>query len=542
MAKKIFSLQNKLSLFFASIAIFLVVIFIALVSFFGLTNSEAKRVNAHISTELDYIHDKIYSDCTSVTLDGINLAASISASSNGFLESREISAAEFLRRPDLIEPYLESQIYFLTALINSRACGGTFIILDTTANPDLPDSKNSKAGLFLVKTQPLFTKMLGVWVHILRGPADIARKNGINLRGEWRLEYDFSENDTFDAIIESSRKNSHLPFSRLYYWTHRLVLKNYPESEFLLIVPIITKDGTVLGVCGIAISDIMFKQLYSPTTEEFTGLFSVTAPIKENKFLASEGFMAGNYYVSGHFLGENLDIAEKSEANDFTKFNGVSGSYGGKYLPLRLYSEGSPYENEKWAVAVMLPEKTLDAAISGNSKNFYLALAIILIVAIAASVMLSRYYMKPVHKAFDSIKHNSFDEDSGYLEISDLFEFLAEKDKEHEKELVDLEKKTEDAKANFEDAQSRLEKFVDRQKYEVDAESYQMFMENIGTLTKKERQIFDMYISGFSAKDIVETSGITENTLKFHNKNIYGKLGISSRKEMLMFAEIMNAK
>ena len=26
---------------------------------------------------------------------------------------------------------------------------------------------------------------------------------------------------------------------------------------------------------------------------------------------------------------------------------------------------------------------------------------------------------------------------------------------------------------------------------------------------------------------------ITENTLKFHNKNIYGKLGVPSRKELL---------
>ena len=32
--------------------------------------------------------------------------------------------------------------------------------------------------------------------------------------------------------------------------------------------------------------------------------------------------------------------------------------------------------------------------------------------------------------------------------------------------------------------------------------------------------------------------GISPNTLKYHNKNIYSKLGISSRKQMLRFAAL----
>lgn len=30
---------------------------------------------------------------------------------------------------------------------------------------------------------------------------------------------------------------------------------------------------------------------------------------------------------------------------------------------------------------------------------------------------------------------------------------------------------------------------------------------------------------------------ITENTLKYHNKNIYSKLGVSSRKQLIEIAE-----
>ena len=33
--------------------------------------------------------------------------------------------------------------------------------------------------------------------------------------------------------------------------------------------------------------------------------------------------------------------------------------------------------------------------------------------------------------------------------------------------------------------------------------------------------------------------GIKENTFKFHNKNIYQKLGVSSRKELMRYATLM---
>lgn len=58
----------------------------------------------------------------------------------------------------------------------------------------------------------------------------------------------------------------------------------------------------------------------------------------------------------------------------------------------------------------------------------------------------------------------------------------------------------------------------------------------IETLTKAERRIFECYLAGHDAKEIVDTLGIKESTLKFHNRNIYEKLGVSSKKEMLRYA------
>ena len=55
---------------------------------------------------------------------------------------------------------------------------------------------------------------------------------------------------------------------------------------------------------------------------------------------------------------------------------------------------------------------------------------------------------------------------------------------------------------------------------------------------KTEHSIFEMYLDGKSGKDIIESMGIKESTLKFHNSNIYEKLGVSSRKQMLRYATL----
>ena len=54
--------------------------------------------------------------------------------------------------------------------------------------------------------------------------------------------------------------------------------------------------------------------------------------------------------------------------------------------------------------------------------------------------------------------------------------------------------------------------------------------------------IFEAYIARMSTKEVMAMLNITENTLKFHNKNIYHKLGVSSRKELLEIYKQLEAE
>jgi len=76
-----------------------------------------------------------------------------------------------------------------------------------------------------------------------------------------------------------------------------------------------------------------------------------------------------------------------------------------------------------------------------------------------------------------------------------------------------------------------LEKPVDDEA--VSPERIELFMMGLKTLTPTERDVYDAYIARVTTKEIMANMNIKESTLKYHNRNLYGKLGVSSRKELL---------
>jgi len=68
---------------------------------------------------------------------------------------------------------------------------------------------------------------------------------------------------------------------------------------------------------------------------------------------------------------------------------------------------------------------------------------------------------------------------------------------------------------------------------ELPAETQEQFRQGLLLLTPTERMVYEAYTSGKTSKEVMEQLNITENTLKFHNKHIYAKLGVSSRKQLL---------
>ena len=67
----------------------------------------------------------------------------------------------------------------------------------------------------------------------------------------------------------------------------------------------------------------------------------------------------------------------------------------------------------------------------------------------------------------------------------------------------------------------------------IDTARFEVFINGLNRLTATEKAIYDAYIARVTTKEIMANLNIKENTLKYHNKNLYSKLGVSSRKELL---------
>lgn len=141
-------------------------------------------------------------------------------------------------------------------------------------------------------------------------------------------------------------------------------------------------------------------------------------------------------------------------------------------------------------------------------------------------------------------------------EIDDLLDFLSSKDyevenkmltlelemQENRKKLQQIENEHEAIQKEYDRAKKEVERLTTKRIDDIDEDEYKRFLECLATLTRKEKEILNLYVKGYSSKDILETLNITDNTLKYHNRNIYSKLGVKSRKQLLMYMTLLNNK
>jgi DNA-binding NarL/FixJ family response regulator len=145
-----------------------------------------------------------------------------------------------------------------------------------------------------------------------------------------------------------------------------------------------------------------------------------------------------------------------------------------------------------------------------------------LVLFAVSSYFLSYRYLQPIKNAFNTIKKDSL---SGYSktkipEIDDLMEFLSTQDK-----LIRSEPTR----------QAEVPVVYDEDKYNY-------FIQNIQELSPAEKAVFELYLDGFTAQQITKELHLSINTIKTHNRRIYMKLNVSSRKELLIYAKVMKEK
>ena len=309
------------------------------------------------------------------------------------------------------------------------------------------------------------------------------------------------------------------------------------ERARYVYVPVHDLKDNIIGICGFEVSDLYF-QLSEKVSDDKLGQL-IGALLDEEQGTYSGQFNSSRYNIANF----NIQAFEKK---NITTFDFSTEKCIGKTQTIQL-------GNNTFTVAIMLPEAQYENMLKKNQIKTAGVIFFVVIFAVIYCIIISKKYVSPILKSLEQIKTNDGTGNGLKIrEIDDLFAFLEEKDILYEQKLQNLEKSQKVAEAEAERtklayekaleeyalAQSEIQHLSDEHKKEIVLEDYEFFLCNLSTLSPAEYKIYELYLSGKTAKEIIDILGITENTLKYHNKNIYSKLGISSRKQLLRFATL----
>lgn len=518
------SLSMRIKLFLILVMLIVTMILGALVilTVTGTFTTGLKQTKNEINEQLDHISKEVEAQYGQLSLYAVDLSRAVSLSIEKNLTEMGLSTENLKEHPEVLEEIIGEEYERCMFALQRAKSSGAFIILDATVNPALENAENSRAGLYIKNNEPNILNSSAPNTLILRGFSSIGRQNSITLHSQWRMEFDVSDAPYFSHPMEEAKKRT-LPLSQLYYWSPSLMLPGTAEEVMLCSVPLIDSKGNVFGVCGFEISAMLFKLSHMPDNNIYKRIFCIFAPYNENLLNTAKGFFAGGYYVR-NMMEEDQRLA--------IKYSNLFNSYGreGKFLfrglqkPLKMYPKNSVYADELWTLAVMMPDKDIAAHIMRSNIQITSLFMVLLALGIIISYFLSKRYIMPITKSIDIIKSNNFSKalKTNILEIDDLMEFLASSREENKAEKEDRPKAPESGAAG-----------------KLPTSLFDEFVKNTKTLSPAERAVFNLYVEGYTAKEITGILSLSINTIKTHNKRIYMKLNVTSREELLLYVNML---
>ena len=504
----------------------------------GRFDSTEKNTYEYLELQMDVFDTDISSHFDRLAATAIQLSEDMTELLEEYLLSQDITFQDINDSPDKIRVLHESMIEPLRIKLLQEHCSGVFVMLDATVNSTLPNSVLSKTGLYL---QISGYETANQDVILYRGLSDIGKEHNIMPHGKWHLEFNTDEFPNYKQITA----NASLPLHTSYYITDMFTLPGTSDTAILLVVPMINSAGTLIGICGYEISTSFFATYHAQPTN-ISHPTCLLLPGTTDILDTATGFSCG--MSGGYYRSPKGQLSKKDAGNGLVYLYGDSIPYIGVTRTISLSSN-----NPKYTLVVMMPKSDYDHARNKNALQNIILWSLILFFAIHCCLFFSRKFLSPILIGLEQAKcNNRYTSSSSIPEINDLFAFLADQDKAHEdalnalehekqnaqKEKERLQKEYENAQCKYETAQTEIARLAYSRKQEIDPDDYKQFLAGIDTLTPTEYKIFEYYLEGKNVKEIINIAGIKESTLRYHNQNIYGKLGVNSLKQLLRYAAL----
>ncbi len=506
------SMRMKLFLFLMALVLTMLAGILIILSVCGVFQTGINEIRRQTADECGLLAQTVTEQLGKVSVYAEVLSTGISKSIEQKLAERGAKPEELRNDSVLLETVIAGEFERLLFEMERAGGSGAFFILDATINPSVEGAENSRAGLYIKNMEPNIINAAAPNIILLRGPSQVGRENSVTLHSQWRMEFDVSDAPYYSNPLKAAWQFDK-PVSRMYYWSHAGVLPNTTEPILLCSIPVILPDKTVIGVCGLEISEMLFKLSNVPKTSSFQRMAGMLAPYGENKIDVGGALVAGRY-TDRTFEESGTLLTTGNYGNGLNTYNLLGKNVlVGLHQEVKLYPEDTVFGAEKWAAVVTVPAEDVSYYLRRANRAIILLLTCLLALGIAASYLLSRKYILPITRSIDRIKAGKYDEEAKtkIAEIDDLIEFLSRHREAGQKE-------TGSSLTN---------------------DLFGEFVENTKRLSPAERAVFNLYVEGYTAQEITKILCLSINTIKTHNKRIYMKLNVASRKELLVYVNML---
>ncbi|HWS30276.1 MAG TPA: LuxR C-terminal-related transcriptional regulator [Clostridia bacterium] len=492
---------------------------VLLLSAAGVFSSGREAQKTLMENDLTHVAADIAADYETVSAVCVSYAKLCA----GDLEARMLEQGFYARdlssNADALKSLLSDSYASLSAALSRARASAAFLMLDTTVNPALAGAEDSRACIYLRNMEPNIINATDPYLQLLRGPASVARENGINMHAEWQMELFVPQDGDLKKNLAASAK-SDLPLSHAYFWQGPGSINNMSDRTMLCVAPLIASDGTLMGACGFEVSAMLFSLSYAPDHRAYPQSFVMLVPNDGGVVELSHAFTAGG----GVDIPSGTEVALYALENDGKGFvsmeDGRGGAYAGLVRPLSIYPSDSPFKEDSFSVALMMPRQALTKLVRADAVRYTVLFFALMVTALFASLFMSRRFTKPLNASIKNLRAaDDTEQKTGIREIDELISSL--------KERAAMENAQIAAGADSHEQQ--------RDRYVLLSE----FAANIAFLSAAERAVFELYCEGCTAEEIAKKLYLSINTIKTHSKRIYMKLNVSSRKELLVFASML---
>lgn len=502
------SMQRKLVLYWICMVLAVFAGFMLVLTLSGVLSHSENKIAETIKIQQKNNVSAVSGQLDILKSGCVKLSEKTSREVESVLTRNNISFQQLNDSPILLKEIQKGLYNVLDTTIQFGHCSGTFVVLDVTTNTEAENADTSRSSVYLRTVNISSAKQAVQDVTYFRGIPDIAREQNILLHNRWNLEFDIS-------VLPEYKELMNMKVTRLAdscFISNRISLKDTWEDAMILCVPVLDSAGNVLGICGVEISQLYFQLSYPGIDSEYGKMLTAFAPQTDKGLLLGEGIFGG---TDGSWI-TSKETTKTKRCKNYNIYYIGGKEYIGLQTPIDINCVRNSQDNSerKMRLVTLMPASGVQKAVFMERIMWIGFFLLFFVVMIVLAFFLSKRFVKPIIYSLKTMQNGNSPEwkSSGISEIDELMQFI---------------KDNQNKNIHSSDVPEGVSDIFDR------------FVERVHTLTDAEYGVFRYYMEGYQIADIPNLAFISISTVRTHNRNIYAKLGVASRDEMMLYIDLL---